>query len=65
MWKTKALLESIHDFGGLLGVDEIWNKFELKIWKHMIQTIPSDSDTGGSFRFYRDFKLVSFTKEYE
>ena len=61
MWKTKTLLESIQDFGGLLSVDEIWNelaKLELKVWKDTIQTIPSDSDTGGRFIFTE--KLNSF-----
>ena len=58
-WKTKKLLEDIEDFGGLLSTDELWDALaqqETVQWKNTVLTPPQDSETGGRFRYYRQFK---------
>ena len=43
-WKTRALLESIKDYGGVLSIDKIRNelaKLELDDWKMVVNEIPN------------------------
>ena len=66
-WKTKQMLESINDYGGLLSIDEMWNelaKCELKLWTDTVKEVPRDSETGGRFRFYREIKPAPSVEKY-
>ena len=66
-WRTKNLLDAVKDFGGLLANDELWEALaqqELTHWKDTVASIPQDSDTGGRFRFYRQFKSSPAAEEY-
>ena len=64
VWKTKTLLDSIRDFGGLLNIDEIWNELAKIVGEDTILMILLDSDTGGRFRFYCDIKSSHMTEQY-
>ena len=66
-WKTKQMLESINDYGGLLSIDEMWNelaKCELKLWTDTVKEVPRDSETGGRLRFYREIKPAPSVEKY-
>ena len=66
-WKTRTLLESIKDYGGVLTIDEIWNelmKLELYNWKMTVDEIPKESETGRRFCFYRKIKASPTEEDY-
>ena len=66
-WKTKKVLESIKDFGGTLSTDELWDALaqqESTQWRNTVMTIPLNSQTGGRFRFYRQFKTAPTAEGY-
>ena len=55
-WKTNNLLKDVKDYGGLLSTDELWDALaqqEMAQWKSTVMTPPSNSETGGRFRFHR------------
>lgn len=65
--KTTKLLESIHDFGGLMCGEEIWHelaKLELDSWKGTVDAIPAECESGGRFRFYRLIKPSPSPEQY-
>ena len=66
-WKTKKLLDDIKDFGGLLSTDELWDALaqqELTQWENTVKTPPEDSESGGRFKFYRQFKTSPVAEDY-
>ena len=66
-WKTQKLLSNIKDFGGLLSTDELWEalaQLEMTDWKTTVEDIPMNSESGGRFRFYRQFKVSPQAEEY-
>ena len=50
-----------------MSYDEKWDalaKLEMKKWKEVVDCIPSNSETGGRFRYYRQFKLSPSAEQY-